>query len=548
MPALPGANGWSRRLRRGQPPRGATTLFADPPPDSNLPPALFDLCNRLTTSFSLAELKDLAFTVGIDPESVADDTRPEFGLGLARAAWCRGCLAALLAEAARQVPAVDWALPALPAPPETGCEDDPLPRPSVFRDSRQVATFVLIPLLAAALVAAGIWWTRQPARMDADFNVAVAAIDVTGGSREQNEQAAILLQQVVVDELDRELQAALDEEVLVSGARMPVVWDEGDAQRLAGRVKAQLVIYGTATVNAAGQVSYSPHFYIYFDPARGDVAELTGDYPLDVRLTFALDELIANDPPPARTAAAAALLTRFGQALVYLKGHDLDNAYWQIVNAVSRTEAYAVTYEPFSGREVIYLFAGHIARLQASAAGREATARERLLQEAEAFNDRALAINPNYGRALIGRANLAYDRGDLLAAKQDYEAAAALINQPPNARIGAKAAMGLGNVYLSQLNGPANGTVCIDERRQLADEALTHYDQVLAVYKAHRSEELLADMAGLAHTYRGQIHYICRENDAAAAEFRVALAWEGLSPALRAEVKELLKAVEARPD
>jgi len=121
--------------------------------------------------------------------------------------------------------------------------------------------------------------------------------------------------------------------------------------------------------------------------------------------------------------------------------------------------------------------------------------------------------------------------------------------------------MGLGNVYLSQLNGPANGTVCIDERRQLADEALTHYDQVLAVYKAHRSEELLADMAGLAHTYRGQIHYICRENDAAAAvhyicrendaaaaEFRVALAWEGLSPALRAEVKELLKAVEARPD
>jgi len=411
--------------------------FADPPPDSKLPPPLFDLCNRLTTSFSLDELKDLAFTIGIDPESVADDTRPEFGLGLARAAWCRERLEALLAEAARQVPGVDWLLPALPAPPEEGCEDDPLPRPSVFRDSRQVAIFVLIPLLAAALVATLIWWTRQPARLDADFNVAVAAIDATGGSRAQNDQAAALLQQVVVDELERELNAALDEEVIVSDARMPLVEDEGDAKRLARRVNAQLVIYGRARVNAAGQVTYSPHFYIYFDPARQDVAELTGDYPLDVKLTFKLADLMTDRLPPARTAAAAALLTRFGQALVYLKAHDLDNAYWQIVNAVSRTDAYAVTYEPFKGREVIYLFAGHIARLQASAAGREATARESLLQKAEAFNAQALDINPNYGRALIGRANLAYDRGDLLAAKQDYEAAAALINQPPTARIGA---------------------------------------------------------------------------------------------------------------
>ncbi|HOU40732.1 MAG TPA: hypothetical protein PK829_05650, partial [Promineifilum sp.] len=116
MPALPVVEWWSRRSRRRQP-RHTAMPFADPPPDSKLPPPLFDLCNRLTTSFSLDELKDLAFTIGIDPESVADDTRPEFGLGLARAAWCRERLEALLAEAARQVPGVDWLLPALPARP-----------------------------------------------------------------------------------------------------------------------------------------------------------------------------------------------------------------------------------------------------------------------------------------------------------------------------------------------------------------------------------------------------------------------------------------------
>lgn len=521
--------------------------FAAPPPNSKLPPPLFDLCNRLTMAFSLDELKDLAFTIGIDPESIPDDTRPVLALGLARAAWCRGYLDALLAEAARQSPAGDWSLPALPAPPDAGCEDDPLPRPSVFRDSRQVATFVLIPLLAVALVAVLIWRTRQPARMDADFNVAVAAIDATGGSDQQNEQAAALLQQVVVDELERELNAALDEEVIVSSARMPVVEDEGDAKQLARRVNAQLVIYGRARVNAAGQVTYSPHFYVYFDPARPDVAELTGDYPLDVSLTFALADLMADKLPPARTAAAAALLIRFGQALVYLKGQDLDNAYWQIIDAVGRTEAYTVTYEPFSGREVIYLFAGHIARLKAGESSGEA--RERLRQDAEAFNDRALEINPNYARALISRANLAYDRGDLAAAKQDYEDAAALtLEYPPppvDAWIAAKAAMGLGNVYLSQLNGPANGTACADERRRLADEGLANYGQVLAEYDAHRSEELLAGMAGQAHLHRGEIYAVCGEKNDAAAELRVARKWKGSSwsPQQQAYIEKLLAAV-----
>jgi len=524
--------------------------FAAPPRNSKLPPPLFDLCNRLTMAFSLTELKDLAFTIGIDPESVPDDTRPAFALGLARAAWCRGYLDALLAEAARQVPAGEWLPPALPAPPAEGCEDDPLPRPSVFRDSRQVAIFVLIPLLAAALVATLIWWTRQPARLDADFNVAVAAIDATGGSRAQNDQAAALLQQVVVDELERELNAALDEEVIVSDARMPLVEDEGDAKRLARRVNAQLVIYGRARVNAAGQVTYSPHFYIYFDPARQDVAELTGDYPLDVSLTFALDDLMADKLPPAQTAAAAALLTRFGQALVYLQGHDLDNAYWQIIDAVGRTEAYAITYGPFSGREVIYLFAGHIARLKAGAAGGEA--KERLWQEAQDFNGQALAINPTYARALIAQANLAYDRGDLAAAEQGYAAATALHDPPPppKALIAAKAAMGLGNVYLSQLNGPANGTVCADERRRLADEGLAQYGRVLAEYDDHRSEELLAGMAGQAHLHRGEIYAVCGEKEDAAAELRVARKWKGAgwSPQQQAYIEDLLAAVEALPE
>ena len=55
------------------------TRWLAPPPDP-LPPPLRELGDRLAEAFSLDNLKDLAFTVGIEPESVPGDTLPKLSL------------------------------------------------------------------------------------------------------------------------------------------------------------------------------------------------------------------------------------------------------------------------------------------------------------------------------------------------------------------------------------------------------------------------------------------------------------------------------------
>mgnify|MGYP003375596320 CR=1 FL=1 len=486
----------------------------------NLQPPLRDLGERLAAAFSLEELRDLAFTAAIEPESVPDDTRQQFALGLARAGWCRGRLGEVLAEAARQRPTRDWTIPALPDPPAEGCEEDPLPRPSVFGDSRQVATFVLLLLAAAAVVAAGVWWAGRPRPMTADFNIAVAAVDVAALDTDA-EAIGQMLQQQVVAIVEGQLPDDTTATTAVSGERMPVVGDATAAKRLAEQVNAQLVIYGSA--EAAGDtIRYTPRFYVLLDTVQADVGEMQGDASLEAPLSFTLPELLEATPPTGRTAAAAGLLTSFVRALVNVAGDDIPAARRHIDTAVAQTERYVNTYEPFAGREVVYLFASHIARIQAY----ESPDREAHLAAAQGHVEQALKINPNYGRGAIALGNLQFDRGDLFGARQTYLTAAALPNQPPDALVGVKAAQGLGNVHLRQLIGvqPTPGP-CLDEVRRLADAGLAHYSAVIAA-AGPEPDTPLRDLAARATFYRGEIHQLCAEVEAAALDYAAALEFD----------------------
>ena len=530
---------WSARRQRratGDAPPG---LPAEAPADARLPAPLFDLRRRLMASFDLSELQGLAFDAGIARDSVPGDTRQMFALGLVRAAWCRGLLPALLAAAAAEAPRANWAcdVAALPAPPAAGCEDAPLPRWSIFGDWRQVLALVL-PLLLVAAVAAGLFLqARRPARLTSDFNVAVAGVQVTGGDPAENEATARRIQATVADLLTRELNAALLESVAVSDARMPVVTDEPGAERLARAVNAHVVLYGQADIDAAGQVTYSPSFYV--NPALGgaNTAELGGEHPLNGFVSFPS----GDRPLVGQTADGAALLTQFVQALAYLQAGDLARARWAIDGATARSQVYADQYGPFDGRAVLYLFAGHIARLQAGGAGLTAAQQDALLGEAQGYNDTAVCLDPNYGRALIGRANVYFDRQQFPQALHWYEAAAALRNQPPDALIGPKAALGLGNVYLAQLgNRPAP---CPDERGRLAEGALGYYQTVLDAAAAPQPDERLAALAAAARLHRGQVHYLCRQADDAAGELRAGLRLRP-EPALAKEIRDLLAIVE----
>lgn len=529
--------------------RGSTPWPArrSSPPPGRLPPSLFDLRDRLAAAFSLAELRDLAFTTGIEPESVPDDTRPLFALGLARAAWCRGCLSEVLAEAARLRPARDWSLPALPPPPAERCEEDPLPRPSVFGDSRQVAMFVLPLLAAAAAVAVGLWWARQPRPMTADFNIAVAAVDVDKlAGRADAAELGDVIQHQIVAIINGQLDEINAQDTEVSGDRLPVVRTSDSAQALAEQVNAQLVVYGEAYMMDE-TVYYTPYFYVALDTVRADVGEMQGEAALELLLKFPVEDLLAGRQPTGRTADAATLLTTFVRALVNLNEEEIDKARAYIEAAVAHTERYAATYGPFAGREVVYVFASHIARLQADQLPAGSAVRQSHLAAAEAHVTRALEIKPNYGRGVIAKANLFYDQAKLNLALPLYEEAAALRGQPADDLIDLKAALGLGNGYLWQMDD-GQARPCFDERQRYADRALGHYATViLAFAAAPEPQATLHNLAGQAFFYSGQVYRLCAENEAARTAFRAALAMKP-RPAVRKQIETHLAGLPRREE
>ena len=516
------------------------------PAHSKLPPPLFDLRDRLTEAFSLDNLKDLAFDVGINPESVPDDTLQMYALGLARAGWCRGQMEALLVEAARQRPTRDWAIPALPVPPADGCEEDPLPRPSVFSDSRQVATLVLLLLAAAAVVAAGVWWAGRPRPMTADFNIAVAAVDVDKlAGRADAAEVGDTLQHQIINIVSRRLEETDAAETEVSGERMPIVRTPEEAHALAEERNAQLVIYGEASM-LDDVVSYTPGFYVALDTVRADVGEMQGEAALDTPFSFPLSELADLERRPSgRTAAAATLLTYFVRALVELNDGEIGKARTYIEAAVVSTDRYVAAHGPFGGREVVYVFASHIARLQAKQLPRDSSVRMIHLAAAEAHVTQALLIDPNYGRAVIAKANLFYDQAKLNLALPLYESAAALRDQPADDRIDLKAALGLGNINLWQMDDGL-ASPCLNERRGYADRALSYYATVILAFAADQEPDApLRDMASHAFFNSGRVYGLCAENEPARTAFRAALAMEP-GPALREKIETNLAGLARR--
>jgi hypothetical protein len=518
------------KLTRRTPARSAARV----PRGSTLPPPLFDLRDRLSAAFSLDELKDLGFTVGIEPESVPDDTRPMFALGVARAGWCRGCLEALLAEAARQRPERDWAMPTLPAPPEEGCEEDPLPRPSVFSDWRQVVFPLVLLLLVGAVIVGGLYLNSQPDRMTADFNVAVAGIDVDAlGDQEKARQMAEMVNGRVVEILEDELRGVVPGSVAVSSERMRPVADGTAARELAEKVNAQLVVYGRLDGNDE-QYDYFPSFYVNLDDLQLDLGEVQSSGSLETPLTFDAANPNAELPRTGQTALGAALLTNFARALVALTAEDIHGARRAIEAAAKQSEAYATAYGSFGGREVIHLFASQIARLHADDPARRKAGLSLLdLAEAELQARKTLDINPEYGRGYIALGNVQYDLAEydpryFAAALQTYKDAAALRGQPEEALVPLKAAFSLGNIHLYQLAyAQPLGENCQGEVRRWADEALRQYSTALAHYQSVPDpDRRLRVVAASAHFYRGQAHHLCGEFEAAAADYAAALALE----------------------
>jgi tetratricopeptide (TPR) repeat protein len=219
-----------------------------------------------------------------------------------------------------------------------------------------------------------------------------------------------------------------------------------NAEALAKRIKADVVIYGT--VRREGEaVALQPEFYVAI-PNLYAVEEMVGQHVFGAPISIvgAGDDLPAQvnlNRELARRSEALSLVTR---GLSFYFAHAYENALQQFQSA--NRDA---LWQASDGREVVYLFEGN-------AAGRAG-----LLDDAENAYRAALKANAEYARAYAGLAGVYYLKSlqgvtaerfepDLAAIAQAvdfYRQAETAKVQPESADIPAKSSFGLAQINLA---------------------------------------------------------------------------------------------------
>lgn len=358
----------------------------------------------------------------------------------------------------------------------------------VLQNSRPVVTLLLGLVLIGGAIAFLYWMSLQPSRMTGDFNIAVAEFTQVGDSEPK---VASILSQQVFRFLDDQAKLITFENVQVAHKNIGWITSAEDAKALAKKINAQVVIYGDVTT-IGNQVRLTPQFYIA-EAFRANVSELNGQQRLAAPITFPIDSIVSSTPDPLELIQErAVIMTEFTKSLVYLATENLPLSK----EAIDKAILYSERQGPFEGQEVLYVFASQIARLQ----GDKASARN--------FVDKALRINPAYGRGYIAKANVFYDDGNLYQAIENYKKAKGLPDQPIGAYIIEKASLGIGNScwvqlqYVNQTAKPDPAAV-----KDLEQCALDNYQQLIELYTQQKNPEAnLKEMTAWAYYGVGNIY------------------------------------------
>lgn len=357
----------------------------------------------------------------------------------------------------------------------------------VLQNSRPVLTFLIGVVLIGTAIASLYWWSRQPRRMTGDFNIAVAQFAQTGDS---TRDIAESVSQNVFRYLDDQANLITFEDVQVAHKNIRLISSAEEARELADRIHAQVVIYGDVTT-VGDQVHLTPQFYVA-EAFRANVSELNGQQRLAAPITFPLESILTPSSVSMKLIQErTVIMTEFTKALVYLATDNLPLSQEAIDQAILHSEQQG----RFEGQEVIYLFASEIARLQGNQ------------ESAQGYVNKALQLNPDYGRGYIAKANIYYDEGNLFQAKENYEKAQGLSGQPFGAYVVEKASLGIGNSCWVQLQhvrqNPVPDPLGSSELEQCA---LVNYQKVITLYRQQKNpERILKEMAAWAYYSVGAV-------------------------------------------
>jgi tetratricopeptide (TPR) repeat protein len=327
--------------------------------------------------------------------------------------------------------------------------------------------------------------------MTGNFNIAVAEFVQTELDGEAaSSQVAKAVSQRIFSFLDGEYVTSSLDNVQVAHYKIGIIHDGSEAEALAAAINADLVIYGDVTVDEP-RVLVSPKFYMS-NTYRSGTGEVNGEYRLAAPVNFDTTNVLdPSDKAMNEMRQRAGILIEFTRSLVYLGTGDLAPAA-RTINLTLQT----AENETFEGKEVLYLFASHIARLQGNNV------------DAQRFIDTALELNGNYGRALIAQANIYYDQSQLDQARIVFEKALTLEYQPDGSFVAEKANLGLGNVYTVQYQEiNRNPEATPTEAIRFANQALSYYQAVVDSYLGEPENNLLVDLGILAYYGSGIIYH-----------------------------------------
>jgi tetratricopeptide (TPR) repeat protein len=331
--------------------------------------------------------------------------------------------------------------------------------------------------------------------MEGDFNIAVAQFGQAAERGIVRSATATKISNSLFHFLDGEYQATdFELDVEVTHKNIPIIQEGLEAERLAKRVNADIVIYGSLHADGDSAELY-PRFFVFDKP---DTGELTGPSELAHPISFELSELGSQDDINTKLRTRAAILVSFTKGLVYAAADNHGAASHAFQQAVTETRA----HDRFEGEEVLYLLLAVAKRKQQDWDG----ALENL--------DQALALNPDYARAYIGRGNVYYaqaiidwsDTDKLDQARREYEQAASVQAYLPGAYIEEKVNVALGNVYLVQAQQTGDTA--------LYAQATRRFEAVTTKYEDTGNERLMG-LAATAYFGLGAAYERQRDDSAA---------------------------------
>lgn len=504
---------------------------------------LADLYGFITSYYSLDEISTLCLELDIEADNLGGRTRNakarELVLHMGREQRFDDLFAALQASRPNLFESAEFdtrpeALKATYAELEAFAQKTrPLSEVMLGRVGlEQRAGFVgtlLFVVLASALLYAGL---REvgPDRMSGDFNLAVAPFSVVG--EEADARAGVDVANSIYGRLTANVEALTAPIIHVWGPTeprlSPIRSIEGDtpaereaaAAALAEKIDADIVVYGVVTTTQQ-KWHVTPEFYI--SPKNfSDASEILGQHSLGEIFTVpGNDRRALRITSGEKLTPRAEIISQMAVALTYYSISNYKRAL-EYLQAIEQDEDIVLDD---NGAEVVYLLMGNTLNKLAQQQGQFALDEDEadialrkqywqkyyvLLGEADQYYGRALEVDAEYSRALVGRGNIAYLRYILTKNIADFDNAIALCEQALHAtnrlasyHIETKVHFCLGQSYgqRSRVETEAGNR----ERAINRERAMAELHAVVADYEANQDPRL-REMAGEAHARLGSLY------------------------------------------